>query len=216
MNPDAIHSIEPVPDMARENARNGTAEMPQMANSVLQPAYSSSPISSVCSSPDLSGSSDRISYQQSVKNINNMEAQGGNLCDRAMGLFARLWTEKFGAKYIPEPGAKTQLGFLLQKIPRENLRELPAAISAYLADAGFPVQQGHSLRYFASSGGFNKYRVASNGKRSAAQPLPYDAPKTSQARGWQPNGERRLENKAGVRGQQTELSELLEEKLGGK
>ena len=78
---------------------------------------------------------------------------------RALADFSRLWESVRGASYAPTPADKSHLGALLRSIPADQVPELPKAFAAYLADADpFVAKQGHSLRFFCSAGGFNKYR----------------------------------------------------------
>jgi hypothetical protein len=78
---------------------------------------------------------------------------------KAMGQFCEIWRTKYGTAYYPTAADKNQLGRLLHSIPRELLQELPRAFNAYLADRSpFVAQeQRHSLRFFCTSGGMNKY-----------------------------------------------------------
>lgn len=88
-------------------------------------------------------------------------ATPGNPFRWAQEQFCSLWEEAYGAPYEPTPADLSQLGRLLRGLSREAVLELPRAYRGYLNDLSpFVAQeQRHSLRYFCTSGGFNKYRV---------------------------------------------------------
>lgn len=79
-----------------------------------------------------------------------------------LGQFCEAWKARYGVNYQPTPADKNQLGRLVRSTPREMLGEYPAAFERYIADSSpFVAQeQRHSLAWFCTSGGFNKYRAA--------------------------------------------------------
>ena len=80
----------------------------------------------------------------------------------ALGAFCEIWEERYEEKYRPTPGDCAQLATLVRRTPAAELDELPRAFEAYLDDLDPFVaqQQRHSLRYFCTSGGQNKYRTS--------------------------------------------------------
>lgn len=85
-----------------------------------------------------------------------------NALDALLSVFASRWQRRHGAAYQPTPGDKSQLGSLLRSFATaaEALEALPPCFDAYLADPDeFIAKQGYSLRFFATSGGVNKYRL---------------------------------------------------------
>jgi hypothetical protein len=75
--------------------------------------------------------------------------------------FCSLWAGCYGAPYKPAPKDKSQLGRLMRTLTVEEACELPMVWRAYLGDHSRFVagEQRHSLAYFCTSGGWNKYRV---------------------------------------------------------
>lgn len=125
---------------------------------------------------------------------------------RALRQFCEIWRTRHGVWYEPSPADKNHLGRLISSLEPEMLKYIPMAFNAYLADTSpFVAQeQRHSLRYFCSSGGFNKYRAVKS--TTPFKQLPYEPSVSAPFRGWAAtNGRRQSEP--------TELSELLEEKL---
>lgn len=81
---------------------------------------------------------------------------------RALRQFCEIWRNKYGVNYQCTAADRNQLGRLIEQLDREGVGELPGAFYAYLGDLSPWVAQDqrHSLRYFCTSGGFNKYRVS--------------------------------------------------------
>jgi hypothetical protein len=104
------------------------------------------------------------------EDLNIMEAQkAGALRGRpsnrflvAMRQFAEVWETHYGVPYAFTPGDRNQLGRLMKDLTVIQVGELRAAFEAYLDDLAPYVaqEQRHSLRFFCTSGGFNKYRVS--------------------------------------------------------
>lgn len=80
---------------------------------------------------------------------------------KALRQFCEVWRTKYVASYEPDKADKNQLGRLVKQLTPELLADLPRAFRNYLDDfSPFVAQeQRHNLRYFCTSGGFNKYRV---------------------------------------------------------
>jgi hypothetical protein len=89
-------------------------------------------------------------------------ARPPSLFDRLLDAFGKAWSVKYEEPYTPTPADRSQLGRLLQalKTPEESAA-LPALFDAYLRDddAFVAEKQRHSLAYFCTSGGLNKYRT---------------------------------------------------------
>lgn len=89
-------------------------------------------------------------------------ARPPTLFDRLLEAFGNTWRAKYHEPYTPTPADRSQLGRLLQalKTPEESAA-LPALFDAYLRDDDPFVaeKQRHSLAYFCTSGGLNKYRT---------------------------------------------------------
>jgi hypothetical protein len=86
-----------------------------------------------------------------------------SLFDQLLDRFGQAWRAKYDNEpYTPTPADRSQLGRLLQalKTPEESAA-LPALFDAYLRDDDPFVaeKQRHSLAYFCTSGGLNKYRT---------------------------------------------------------
>lgn len=111
------------------------------------------------------------------------KAREPSLFDRLSVAFASAWEKRYGCAYSATPKDRQQLGNLLkQKPPREQLDALPGCFARYVEDDDtFLVKQGHSLAWFCTSGGLNKYRSANvnAGRRSSdrgyAPPPPREA-----------------------------------------
>jgi hypothetical protein len=84
-----------------------------------------------------------------------------NAFTKALGQFCEIWRTRYGESYSPTPADRSQLGRLLSTLTAGALEALPKAFWRYLDDHDPYVAQshGHSLCFFCSSGGFNKYRV---------------------------------------------------------
>lgn len=80
---------------------------------------------------------------------------------RALDLFAQVWQAKYETEYSPTPADRSQLGLFLRHLDKALLPDLPRAFTAYLEDAAPYVMdvQRHNLKFFLTSGGFNKYRT---------------------------------------------------------
>jgi hypothetical protein len=76
--------------------------------------------------------------------------------------FGQAWAGRYGEPYTPTPGDRSHLGRLLRSLKTpETASALPALFAAYLRDEDpFVVEkQRHSLSFFCTSGGLNKYRT---------------------------------------------------------
>jgi hypothetical protein len=85
-----------------------------------------------------------------------------NVFDQLLGGFRQAWSAKYHEPYTPTPADRSQLGRLLQALKTpEDCTALPALFDAYLRDDdAFVVEkQRHSLAFFCTSGGLNKYRT---------------------------------------------------------
>lgn len=85
----------------------------------------------------------------------------GNPFTETLEAFCRLWQARYGAPYLPTPKDRNQLGRLLKDTPANRLADLPGAFRRYLEDHSPFVEQEmrHSLAFFCTQGGHNKYRV---------------------------------------------------------
>lgn len=85
-----------------------------------------------------------------------------NAFGKALAQFCEIWRTRYGVYYEPTSADRNQLGRLLKGLSLERLQELPRAFRAYLGDLSpFVAQeQRHSLRFFCTSGGMNKYRAS--------------------------------------------------------
>ena len=92
-----------------------------------------------------------------------------NLHTRTLALFCTAWKAAYGQDYVPTPADKSQIGRLLNGLKGAGVEpdELPGLFNRYLADVDTFVAEKHrhSLAWFCTSGGLNKYRVTvqSNG-----------------------------------------------------
>lgn len=91
-------------------------------------------------------------------------AKPPSLHDELLGAFCATWRAANGRTYAPTAKDRSQLGRLLGQLGKTSpdlAPQLPDLFERYLADADpFVAQdQGHSLAYFCTSGGVNKYRV---------------------------------------------------------
>lgn len=86
-----------------------------------------------------------------------------NALEALVSLFATRWEKRHGAPYQATKGDRSQLSAVLRSFATatEALEVLSACFDAYLADTSPFVagEQGHSLRWFCTSGGVNKYRT---------------------------------------------------------
>lgn len=75
--------------------------------------------------------------------------------------------------YKSTPADRSQLGRLLRSLTPEEAKELPDCFSRYVADGSHFVagQKRHSLAWFCTDGGFNKYRTKAraNGQRDVTR-----------------------------------------------
>lgn len=108
-------------------------------------------------SGDLSG----VLEAKSGEIENTMSGRPLTAFELAMQQFGAIWERRYGVPYEPTPADRNQLGRLLRGLKREALARLPDAFEAYLQDVSPFVcqEQRHNLRWFVTSGGFNKYRV---------------------------------------------------------
>lgn len=85
-----------------------------------------------------------------------------NVFGKALAQFCEIWRTRYGVYYEPTAADRNQLGRLLKGLSPAALEELPRAFRAYLGDLSPFVAQEmrHSLRYFCTSGGMNKYRAS--------------------------------------------------------
>jgi hypothetical protein len=89
-------------------------------------------------------------------------ARPPSLFDELLGAFGNAWSKKYeNEPYTPTPADRSQLGRLLQALSPEQSAALPALFLAYLGDDDPFVaeKQRHSLAFFCTSGGLNKYRT---------------------------------------------------------
>lgn len=88
-------------------------------------------------------------------------ARAPSLFPWALGAFCAAWGRRYGVDYAPTARDRSQLGRLLQSLSPEQTSALPACFSAYTRDEDrFLAEiQRHSLSFFCTSGGVNKYRV---------------------------------------------------------
>ena len=79
----------------------------------------------------------------------------------ALEQFCTIWGARYGVPYSPTPADKNQLGRLIRTCNAEMLAALPVAFRGYLQDLSPFVAQEmrHSLQFFCTSGGINKYRT---------------------------------------------------------
>lgn len=88
-------------------------------------------------------------------------AKQPTLYTRVLTRFCIAWEVQYGKKYVPTPADKSQLGRLLSDFPVELEEELCVSFSAYCS--GLDKFEGeahrHSLKWFCTNGGFNKYRT---------------------------------------------------------
>jgi len=114
---------------------------------------------------------------------------GKNAFGKALAQFQEIWRTRYGVHYEPSSADRNQLGRLLQRLPVESAEELPRAFRAYLGDLDpFIVEKvRHSLSYFCTSGGLNKYRSGppkpiASASEKIANPEVFTPPAD---RGWQ-------------------------------
>lgn len=88
-------------------------------------------------------------------------ARPPNLFDKTVASFIETWRSKYHEPYTPTPADRSQLGRLLQPLSPEEASALPALFEAYLRDddAFVAEKKRHSLAWFCSDGGLNKYRT---------------------------------------------------------
>lgn len=79
----------------------------------------------------------------------------------ALRLFCEIWKAHYGVSYYPSPVDCGLLKALVTRIGEAGMAELRSVFERYLEDASpFVAQeQRHGLKWFCTSGGFNKYRV---------------------------------------------------------
>jgi hypothetical protein len=83
---------------------------------------------------------------------------GPTVFESVSASFCASWGRFRKADYIVTPADKSQLGRLLQSLPPDAVLRLPAIFDRYCADLDqFVSEQGHSLKYFCTSGAINKY-----------------------------------------------------------
>jgi hypothetical protein len=112
-------------------------------------------------------------------------ARPPKLFDLVLGDFQKMWKSKYHETYVPTAKDKSQLGRLLQDLKSpETAAALPAYFAAYLGDRDPFVaeKQRHSLAFFCTSGGLNKYRTT-NGSTPTAPSRGRAAPSTNHAKG---------------------------------
>lgn len=100
-----------------------------------------------------------------------------SLFEQLLEQFGTAWSAKYSEPYTPTPGDRSQLGRLLRSLKTpDEASALPALFAAYLRD-GDPFvadKQRHSLAFFCTSGGLNKYRTK--------PPAPTSRPRANGAR----------------------------------
>jgi hypothetical protein len=71
------------------------------------------------------------------------------------------WEKLYGVARVPDPSDRVVMGRLISRLPRERFDSLGETFARYFADGDQFVAEKHrhSLRYFASCDGLNKYSV---------------------------------------------------------
>lgn len=83
---------------------------------------------------------------------------GVSVFERVCDSFSASWERCRQAPYIVTPADKKQLGTLLQTLTPDVVLRLPEIFDRYCGDVErFVSEQGHSLKYFCTSGAINKY-----------------------------------------------------------
>lgn len=80
----------------------------------------------------------------------------------AIRQFGEAWEQHYGVPYAVGAADRNQMGRLIRDLDDAQRAELPGTFRNYLNDLSpFVAQeQRHSMRFFCTSGGFNKYRVS--------------------------------------------------------
>jgi hypothetical protein len=89
-------------------------------------------------------------------------APDGNLFQQVLDAFGDAWRAKYhGETYDPGPVDRKQLGYSLRTWSPEVIQRLPEVFATYMRDRDPWVEQTqrHSLAFFCTSGGVNKYRT---------------------------------------------------------
>jgi len=96
-------------------------------------------------------------------------ARDPNLFERILAMFCAKWQVVYGESYIPTPKDKAQLGRLIKQLPADHDTILGGCFDRYLANRDpFIVEKiRHSLAYFCTDGGLNKYRTSAPASRPA-------------------------------------------------
>lgn len=88
-----------------------------------------------------------------------------------IGWFVDAWSKRHGVRYQVRGPDSGQVVRMMAALPRPIVDQLPKLFERYVADPDpFVAKQGHSLAFFCTSGGVNKYRVT-NGHNGAAHDI---------------------------------------------
>jgi hypothetical protein len=99
------------------------------------------------------------------------EASKPNEHARLLEAFSAAWERTYRARYTPTPADKSQLGRLMASTPKDDLADLPARFERYLRDTdAFLVEKvRHSLAFFCTNGGANRYAVDARVAKTPAE-----------------------------------------------
>jgi hypothetical protein len=123
------------------------------------PSPSPSPSPSESTSPSTSQRGSRARARGTLAPYDGPSQLPANLYEQTLAAFAASWQDRYAAEYRPTPADKSQLGRLLSSLDRDAAAALPELFARYLEDhEPFVAQkQRHSLTFFCTSGGVNKY-----------------------------------------------------------
>jgi uncharacterized protein YdaU (DUF1376 family) len=118
------------------------------------------PLANRCSSPSPSPSPAEIRSEGEGTRASRASVSH-RLLDWTLTAFSAAYYSRYGVDYDPTPAEKSQLGRALSTLPEKRIAALPVCFSRYMKDDSHFVahEKRHSLAWFVTEGGWNKYLV---------------------------------------------------------